>query len=134
MNSPRGSPCSTSQSAYAHQPARSSGLSRRAVSNASASRIASPPASTVTERDAFQHARSENFVQLQPVQMNVADVTSAGVVRAEPLAQALLEVRVVNIADRFLDEVAPPRRAVTVNGNHARPGPTWFAAARVVRV
>src|SRR5436305_11350541 len=64
----------------------------------------------VADRHALQHAVAEGLVQPQPVEVDVADVATAGVVAARPLGQATLEIRGIQVADRRPNEVAAADR------------------------
>src|SRR4051794_30367159 len=79
--------------------------------------------SWVAHRHALQHPVAEGFVQSQSVEVDVADVTAAGVVAARALGQAALEVRGVQVADRLPDEVAAADRSIAVHRDDRGPRP-----------
>src|SRR5436305_13238324 len=82
-------------------------------------------------RHALQHPIAEGLVQPQPVEVDVANMTPAGVIATRALNQAALEIRGVQVADRLPNEVAAADRSVTVHRDDRRPRPTRLAAAAV---
>ena len=61
-------------------------------------------------------AVAEDVLQSELVQVDVADVAMAVAVAARARHQRVSPVGVVEIADRFGDEMAPPHHTVTVDG------------------
>jgi hypothetical protein len=65
--------------------------------------------------NALQNTITINLIEVQIVHVHIADVTPTRLVAAKPRAQSVIEVSLINIADRLSYEVAASHRAVAIN-------------------
>src|SRR5262249_42846767 len=67
--------------------------------------------------DALEQAVAVDAAEIEPLEVNVADVATADRVRARAGLERALEVGCVEVADRPIDEMAAPHRAFAVDGD-----------------
>src|SRR6185369_1196960 len=70
-------------------------------------------------RDALEDPAAERAIELEIVEVHVADVAAAGHVGAWPFTKACVEGPVVEIADDLVDEVASTYVALAIHRDHA---------------
>ena len=66
--------------------------------------------------------------------MDIPDVATTGGVGAGSFHQGRCKIRVVDIADRSLDEMATADRPVAIDGNHPASGGTRFTKTGVILI
>ena len=83
-------------------------------------------------RNPLQNPSPENFVQIQLIQLHVADMTAAGLVAAPPCAQRFSKIGIVDVAERRRNKMTTAHRACAIYGNHCFPRSTALAEACVL--
>ena len=68
-------------------------------------------------RDSLEHRASIEFAELEAVEVDVADVATAGVVGARPWFERAEVIGLVDVADWFTDEVTASHGAVAIHGD-----------------
>ena len=80
-------------------------------------------------RDALQQPVSKDGVEVQFVQMDVADVAATDGIRAHAWPEAGFEVGIVDVSQGGLDEMTAPRSSIAIHGEARMSGMAGFSPA-----
>ncbi len=82
--------------------------------------------------DSLEQPVAEDGVEIERVEMDVADVATADVIRAGTFHERSLEALVINIADGLFDEMAAAHGSISIHREYGRSCPARFPTALVM--